>query len=112
MSKTVAAVVKLIDQFTSPSKQVVTAAKNVEKRFQETADKFEAVGAVFSSVGETSLKLSLFRSQRQERRQSISPMNHKAHLISLRLLQAQQQKRWESIKTLSMMSIKITSGSL
>ena len=56
MSKTVAAVVKLIDQFTSPSKQVVTAAKNVEKRFQETADKFEAVGAVFSSVGETMSK--------------------------------------------------------
>ena len=56
MSKTVAAVVKLIDQFTSPSKQVITAAKNVEKRFQETADKFEAVGAVFSSVGETMSK--------------------------------------------------------
>lgn len=56
MSKTVAAVVKLIDQFTNPSKQVITAAKNVEKRFQETADKFEAVGAVFSSVGETMSK--------------------------------------------------------
>ena len=56
MSKTVAAVVNFIDQFTSPSKQVITAAKNVEKRFQETADKFEAVGAVFSSVGETMSK--------------------------------------------------------
>lgn len=56
MPKTVAAVVKLIDQFTNPSKQVITAAKNVEKRFQETADKFEAVGAVFSSVGETMSK--------------------------------------------------------
>lgn len=50
-NKTVAAVVKLIDEFTNPSKAVNTAAKNMEKRISEVGDKFKAVGAVFDSVG-------------------------------------------------------------
>lgn len=50
-NKTVAAVVKLIDQFSNPSKEVNTAAKNMEKRISEVGDKFKAVGGVFDSVG-------------------------------------------------------------
>lgn len=49
--KTVAAVVKLIDQFTNPSKQVQTASKNVEKRFNEMAKTFKNAGAVMESAG-------------------------------------------------------------
>lgn len=55
-NKTVAAVVKLIDQFSSPSKEVNTAAKNMEKRFKQTGDKFKAVGKVFESVGSSLTK--------------------------------------------------------
>lgn len=50
-NKTVAAVVKLIDEFSNPSKEVNTAAKNMEKRISEVGDKFKAVGDVFDSVG-------------------------------------------------------------
>lgn len=56
MAKTVAAVIKLIDQFTSPSKQVQTASKNIEKRFKEMGDKVAAVGDVFTNAGETMMK--------------------------------------------------------
>lgn len=54
--KTVAAVVKLIDQFTDPSKEVNTAARNVEKRFDEVAKTFKNAGAVFDSVGSSMTK--------------------------------------------------------
>lgn len=54
--KTVAAVVKLIDQFTNPSKEVNTAARNVEKRFNEVAKTFKNAGAVFDSVGSSMTK--------------------------------------------------------
>lgn len=50
-NKTVAAVVKLIDEFSDPSKEVNTAAKNMEKRISEVGDKFKAIGDVFDSVG-------------------------------------------------------------
>lgn len=56
MAKTVAAVIKLIDQFTSPSKQVQTASKNIEKRFKEMGDKVAAIGDVFTNAGETMMK--------------------------------------------------------
>ena len=55
-NKTVAAVVKLIDQFSNPSKEVNTAAKNMEKRISEVGDKFKAVGGVFDSVGSSLTK--------------------------------------------------------
>ena len=54
--KTVAAVVKLIDQFSAPSRQVATEAKNFEKRFTDIGKTFENVGSVFSGVGETMMK--------------------------------------------------------
>lgn len=54
--KTVAAVIKLIDQFSSPSKQVITQSKNIEKRFREMGRKVEAVGSVFESIGSTMTK--------------------------------------------------------
>lgn len=56
MAKTVAAVVKLIDQFSNPSKQVQTASKNIEKRFREMGDNVAAVGGVFTNAGETMTK--------------------------------------------------------
>lgn len=56
MAKTVAAVVKLIDQFSNPSKQVQTASKNIEKRFKEMGDKVSAIGDVFTNAGETMTK--------------------------------------------------------
>lgn len=49
--KSVAAVVRLVDQFTQPSKEVQKAAKNLEKQFNNTAKTFEDVGAVFEGVG-------------------------------------------------------------
>lgn len=55
-SKTVAAVVKLIDQFSAPSRQVATEAKNFEKRFADVGKTFKNVGTIFSSVGESMIK--------------------------------------------------------
>lgn len=46
----------MIDQFTNPSKEVNTAAKNVEKRFEEVAKTFKNAGAVFDSVGSSMTK--------------------------------------------------------
>lgn len=55
-NKTVAAVVKMIDQFTNPSKEVARSASNLEKRFKEVSKGFTAVGSVFDSVGSTLTK--------------------------------------------------------
>lgn len=49
--KTVAAVVKLIDSFSDPSKQVVAQAKDLEKRFNKVADVFKNAGEAFTSAG-------------------------------------------------------------
>ena len=46
----------MIDQFTNPSKEVNTAARNVEKRFDEVAKTFKNAGAVFDSVGSSLTK--------------------------------------------------------
>lgn len=46
----------MIDRFTNPSKEVNTAAKNVEKRFEEVAKTFKNAGAVFDSVGSSMTK--------------------------------------------------------
>ncbi len=54
--KTVSAVVKLIDEFTGPAKKASQAAKDIEKRFQATGKKLQAVGGVFEGVGETLTK--------------------------------------------------------
>lgn len=51
MGKTVSAVIKLIDQFSAPSKAVEAQAKNIEKRFKNVGDTFKNVGAVFDGVG-------------------------------------------------------------
>ena len=51
MGKTVSAVVKLIDRFTSPSKQVKQSAKNLEARFKHTGENIKAIGSVFESAG-------------------------------------------------------------
>lgn len=50
-NKTVAAVVRLIDQFTSPSKQIIEQAKNVEKRFKNMGDTFKNVGDMLTPIG-------------------------------------------------------------
>ena len=54
--KTVAAVVKLIDDFSNPSKQVAAQARDLEKRFNNVADVFNHVGEAFTSAGETLTK--------------------------------------------------------
>ena len=51
MSKTVAAVVKLIDNFSDPSKQVAKAARDMEKRISHTGQTFKNFGAIFESAG-------------------------------------------------------------
>lgn len=51
MAKTVAAVVKLIDQFSSPSREVITASKNLEKRFENVGKVFTNTGTIFSNAG-------------------------------------------------------------
>ena len=58
MGKTGAATVKLIDQFTAPSKKVSEAAKNMERRISMTGDKVGRVGDIFSGMGEKLNKLS------------------------------------------------------
>lgn len=55
-SKTVAAVVSLIDQFSAPSKQVIKQSRDMEKRFENTAKVFRNVGAVFENTGKTLAK--------------------------------------------------------
>lgn len=54
--KTVAAVVKLIDDFSNPSKQVAAQARDLEKRFNNVADVFSHAGDAFTSAGETLTK--------------------------------------------------------
>lgn len=54
--KTVAAVVKLIDDFSNPSKQVAAQARDLEKRFNNVADVFNHAGEAFTSAGETLTK--------------------------------------------------------
>ena len=54
--KTVAAVVKLIDDFSNPSKQVAARARDLEKRFNNVADVFNHAGEAFTSAGETLTK--------------------------------------------------------
>lgn len=56
MGKTVSAVVKLIDRFTSPSKQVKQSAKNLEARFKHTGENIKAIGSVFESAGKSMTK--------------------------------------------------------
>lgn len=56
MAKTVSAVIKLVDQFSSPSKEVARQSKNIEKRFKAMGDVVGDVGEIFSSVGETMMK--------------------------------------------------------
>lgn len=51
MGKTVSAVVKLVDEFTSPSKKIKTEAQNMERRFKSVGDKVKSIGGVFSSAG-------------------------------------------------------------
>lgn len=56
MAKTVSAVIKLVDQFSAPSKEVARQSKNIEKRFKAMGDVVGDVGEIFSSVGETMMK--------------------------------------------------------
>lgn len=51
MAKTVAAVVKLIDQFSSPSKKVAASSRNLEKRFENVGKVFTNTGMIFSNAG-------------------------------------------------------------
>lgn len=50
-NKTVAAVVKLIDDFSAPSREVMTASRNVEKRFKDMSKTIEDAGAVMTNTG-------------------------------------------------------------
>ena len=54
--KTVAAVVKLIDDFSNPSREVAAQARDLEKRFNNVADVFNHAGEAFSTAGETLIK--------------------------------------------------------
>lgn len=56
MAKTVAAVVKLIDQFSSPSKKVAASSRNLEKRFENVGKVFTNTGTIFSNAGGTLTK--------------------------------------------------------
>lgn len=56
MAKTVSAVIKLVDQFSNPSKEVARQAKNTEKRFREMGDTVGQVGDIFTSAGEQMTK--------------------------------------------------------
>lgn len=51
MGKTVSAVVKLVDEFTSPSKKIKTETQNMERRFKSVGDKVKSISGVFSSAG-------------------------------------------------------------
>ncbi len=51
MAKTVAAVVKLIDQFSSPSAKIRTQARDLERSFKRVGDVFSNMGGIFSSAG-------------------------------------------------------------
>lgn len=55
-NKTVAAVVRLIDQFSDPSRQVVKASKDMEKRIGAVAEQFENVGDIMTGAGERMTK--------------------------------------------------------
>lgn len=52
-NKTVAAVVKLIDQFSSPSKTVEKQSRDLEKRFKNLGNTVKNVGNIFGGVGST-----------------------------------------------------------
>lgn len=51
MGKTVSAVIKLVDEFSSPCKQIKTEAQNLERRFKGMGNKVKAVGGIFTSAG-------------------------------------------------------------
>ena len=48
--------VKLIDDFSNPSREVAAQARDLEKRFNNVADVFNHAGEVFSTAGETLTK--------------------------------------------------------
>ena len=48
--------VKLIDDFSNPSREVAAQARDLEKRFNNVADVFNHVGEAFSTAGETLTK--------------------------------------------------------
>lgn len=52
-NKTVAAVVRLIDQFSDPSREVVKASRDMEKRINAVADSFMNAGDIMAGVGGT-----------------------------------------------------------
>lgn len=54
--KTVAAVVKLIDDFSNPSREVAAQARDLEKRFNSVAGVFSHAGEAFTAAGETLTK--------------------------------------------------------
>lgn len=53
MAKTVAAVIKLVDEFTNPSKKIVSQVKNVERRFDKFAGKVGKFGKTVEKYGQT-----------------------------------------------------------
>jgi TP901 family phage tail tape measure protein len=56
MAKTVAAVIKLVNQFSSPAKQVAKQAKELQKSFDVVGKKVQGLGNVFNSAGDTLTK--------------------------------------------------------
>ncbi len=48
--------VKLIDDFSNPSREVAAQARDLEKRFNNVADVFNHAGEAFSTAGETLIK--------------------------------------------------------
>lgn len=53
MAKTVAAVIKLVDEFTNPSKKIVSQVKNVERKFDKFAGKVGKFGKTVEKYGQT-----------------------------------------------------------
>lgn len=55
-NKTVAAIVKLIDQFSSPSKEIKKQAQDLEKRFKNVGNAIKNTGGIMSGIGSTMSK--------------------------------------------------------
>ena len=89
--------VKLIDDFSNPSREVAAQARDLEKRFNNVADVFTHAGEAFSAAGETLSKSVTapltavgtaavkFSSDSQDAFQQFAA--------------AQQQKRWVNTRT-------------
>ena len=91
--------VKLIDDFSNPSREVAAQARDLEKRFNNVADVFNHAGEAFSTAGETLTKSVTAPLTAVGTAAVNSPLIHRMPSSSLQRQPEQQQKRWVNTRT-------------